>query len=866
MSAKKTFYNQLILLFGQSNNSFTVQDCVDFTKMKRTLVNHYLNRLCEDNLLVKTKSRPVRYSLAKETSMEIDMQDLSHTTETINSVFNSFIGAQGSLFTVIESCIAAICYPDGGLPLLISGESGVGKSFLASLIHKYAQQENIISKDAPFIILNCADYANNPELLSATLFGYIRGAFTGAEKEKKGLLSQADGGFVFLDEVHRLSPENQEKLFMFMDRGTFNRLGDNEKSYQSNVRFIFATTEVVTDVLLPTLLRRIPFHLNLPDFALRPLNEKLALIQIFFQQEARKLNTDLRVCDKLLEQLIHFSERGNVGGLKNRIKVLSASAFTRYRKTQEYLYVGDGINHGATILIDRNDTTNLSRAINKIIQSRHKYKSMLEEFCLSGNVAIFRRKAEVLLIELNGGKNEKDLFEHWLWEKFSNATLQFSNVTGVILSLEIKKTLYYCIACSMYLAIEQEYSDVLLSVPDESSKAILLSNELIFILKNHIPDIKESYLPVLFNAVLSTLSFEKNIVQGVIICHGISTAASIAATTNNLLSGYYFKSFDMSQNVSTEAIINKLVKFVENFRWNTGLVILVDMGSLQEIYKEVKLRLNGDLLVVNNVSTGMALDIGGKLQAGLPVRDIAQQVTNSYKVEARYYHGMLTGNKIIISCISGEGISKKLKEIFIKYMNNDVIEIITMEYDDLKWKLANAGDALNGTKLIITTTDLDCGYIPQINVQKLLREKKEILSKRFFSGILDECTLQILLDEIVKFYTIEGVSTRLSFLNPNIIIDEVDEVIKAYESQFSIHFESYPRMNLFMHIALMVERLMLGNGATRRDEQPLTNSQKLFVDLQHGIFDKILSKYHIELTLTESLMIYEIMESWLKKD
>lgn len=866
MSAKNALYNKLFDLFGAGSDTFTVQDCVEFTCLKRTLINHYLNRLCEDGLLVKTKSRPVRYAFSSEPLHNISqLNEVILSPESV-SAFDEFIGARGSLSEVIENCKAAVCYPEGGLPVLITGESGVGKSFLASLIHRYAQDEGIISDDAPFTVLNCADYANNPELLSATLFGHARGAFTGADKDKRGLLELADGGFVFLDEVHRLSPENQEKLFMLMDKGTFNRLGENGKTYQTEVRFIFATTERVTDVILPTLLRRIPFHLTLTDFSLRPLDEKLSLIQSFFQQEARKLKTDLRVSNRLLEQLIHFSESGNIGGLKNKIKVLAASAFTRYRLTQETLYVGDEKDQGSSLLILSECSCAPPQSTHKFIQARHKYSSMLHDLCLSRNVAIFRRKAEVFLLELNGGESERDLLEHWVWDKFSVSFSFFCDITGLQTSQEMKTTLFYCLLCAIQAPVERELADMLSSVTVDSSKAVLLSSELIQILRDHHIDFDATYLPSLFNAVFSTFIVEKEVVQGVVICHGASTASSIASTANKLLSGYYFKAFDMPHKVSTQAIIDRLIEFIQKIKRDSGLIILVDMGSLQEIYKEIKLRLNGDLLVVNNVSTGMTLGIGSKIQGGLPVREIAQDVANNYKVEARYYHGILSGNKIIISCISGEGISKRLKEIFSRYISDEEVEIITMEYDELKWKVSHAAEALSGTKLIVTTTDLDCGYIPQINVQKLLREKKEILQRRFFAGIVNDASLQTMLDEIVKFYTIEGVSTRLSFLNPAVIIEEVDEVIHAYESQFGIHFESYPRMNLFMHIALMVERLMTGAGATRRDDHCLTRAQQDFVDLQQAFFEKILSKYCIKLTLTESLMIYEIMEPWLRKD
>ena len=78
-----------------------------------------------------------------------------------------------------------------------------------------------------FVQVNCSEYANNPELLTANLFGYKKGAFTGADSDNLGLLHFADGGVLFLDEVHCLNAECQEKLFLYMDQGIYHLVGDN---------------------------------------------------------------------------------------------------------------------------------------------------------------------------------------------------------------------------------------------------------------------------------------------------------------------------------------------------------------------------------------------------------------------------------------------------------------------------------------------------------------------------------------------------------------------------------------------------------------------------------------------------------------
>ncbi|MGL5415136.1 MAG: sigma 54-interacting transcriptional regulator [Clostridium sp.] len=128
----------------------------------------------------------------------------------------------------MEQCKAAAVYQKG-LPITLTGNSGVGKSYIAKIIHEYTIYKKCIAEDAPFITFNCADYANNRELLSANLFGYKKGAFTGADKESIGLIEAANNGYLFLDEVHRLSPEGQEKLFLFLDQGKFRRIGETNK-------------------------------------------------------------------------------------------------------------------------------------------------------------------------------------------------------------------------------------------------------------------------------------------------------------------------------------------------------------------------------------------------------------------------------------------------------------------------------------------------------------------------------------------------------------------------------------------------------------------------------------------------------------
>lgn len=97
----------------------------------------------------------------------------------------------------------------------------------AECMYHFAVDSKTLPENAPFVAFNCADYAQNPQLLFGHIFGVKKGAYTGAENDTPGLISEADGGVLFLDEIHRLPPEGQEMLFTFIDKGIYRPLGES---------------------------------------------------------------------------------------------------------------------------------------------------------------------------------------------------------------------------------------------------------------------------------------------------------------------------------------------------------------------------------------------------------------------------------------------------------------------------------------------------------------------------------------------------------------------------------------------------------------------------------------------------------------
>jgi transcriptional regulator with AAA-type ATPase domain/transcriptional regulatory protein LevR len=244
--------------------------------------------------------------------------------------FERLIGAQESLRSQVEQAKAAVLYPPAGLHTLLVGPTGVGKSVMAELMHAFGLFSGKLPAGAPFITLNCADYAANPQLLMAHLFGAAKGAYTGADRDREGLVEQADGGILFLDEVHRLPAEGQEMLFRLIDKGLYRRLGETGAERSARVMLISATTEKIDSALLRTFTRRIPMVIALPALAERTALERFRLTRRFLRAEAAKIGVDIIVPRESLRMLLEYECLGNIGQLRNDIQLACARLFLTY--------------------------------------------------------------------------------------------------------------------------------------------------------------------------------------------------------------------------------------------------------------------------------------------------------------------------------------------------------------------------------------------------------------------------------------------------------------------------------------------------------------------------------------------------------
>lgn len=220
--------------------------------------------------------------------------------------------AMSHVFNMIEKV------KDTNGTVLLIGESGVGKELVARAIHFGS-----VRAERPFIAINCG--ALPDELLESELFGYEKGAFTGAARRKQGLLEAANNGTVFLDEVSSISPMMQVKLLRFLQEKTIMRLGGNE-TIAVDVRVIAATNEDLRMAVDKGTFRKdLYYRLNVIPIEIPPLRERRddipLLVRHFMNKFAAKTNKTISgVAKEAMELLVSHSWEGNVRELENVIE------------------------------------------------------------------------------------------------------------------------------------------------------------------------------------------------------------------------------------------------------------------------------------------------------------------------------------------------------------------------------------------------------------------------------------------------------------------------------------------------------------------------------------------------------------------
>jgi len=807
-------YEELKKLLNE-NPSYTVRQTTSILNdrgfnVSMSFVHSIIKKQMEntDEPLSKVKSRNDVQTIPIKAQPDLNV-------EVKYDPFTKMIGASGSLKSQILLAKAAVLYPPIGLHTIIIGDSGVGKSFLAKLMYEYAVAEG--AKKDKFIVFNCADYAENVQLLYSHLFGHVKGAFTGANSDKEGLISLANDGIIFLDEIHRLPPEGQEMLFNVIDNGKYRKLGQSNSENDVKVMVIAATTENIESELLGTFRRRIPMVIELPPLKARPTNEKIEFIELIVTRESKRIGNYISMSHVAFSALKKYNPVYNFGLLESELKVAIAKA---------YLLFSIGENNEVEITLDMlsphirdvwfnssNDDSN-EFVTSKFVVSRNEL--MVSKDFSSTDIYQFINEKKDELEHRGYSMNEiNSLLQTFIVEKISyhvkdsdlirDKSIEMNNLVDTDLLEIINEFIIYAqqkipelifnsnlkIALGYHIAIAIEriknnqpiIHPSLEQVQEENKVFFDLALYLISKLENKfsisMPKDEAGYICMYLN--LSIKRDSKNNDIGLLIaCHG-KVASTMLEVAKYFIKDSNVYAIDMDLDVSPSKIYKIIKSKIKEMDCKNGILLLTDMGSLSEMWKNLRNELNVNIESISRVDTVMLMNAMYWRNFCLNSRELKNKIDFKHaNIQDEIKHN--EKQSIIIYCITGEGSSrhiayhlkKQIPELEEKYN----IEYMGLMYEDTISKIRNLS-MQNNIKILIGNVPINeldfqcylymsCSELTNIEgVEKLkmilgLTEKSELHSLFSMNHIyakMNFSSREEVLDFICDKFVVDGIVT-----------------------------------------------------------------------------------------------------------
>ncbi|MGV8980488.1 sigma 54-interacting transcriptional regulator [Clostridium sp.] len=864
---------ELLLKDIKSGRGFSAGVIAESLDMMRNNVSLELNNLLRADKIIKIKGRPVLFldreivekllgfklqpgPLEVESFNEFIADD--NTEEAEKNPFDSLIGYNTSLRTHIEQAKAAVLYPPNGLNTLIVGPTGVGKTLFANMMYKYAVYVKRLEEKSPFVLFNCADYYNNPQLLLSHMFGHIKGAFTGADSEKEGLVAKANGGILFLDEIHRLPPEGQEMIFYFIDTGTYGKLGETERNRKSTVRIIGATTEDPASSLLKTFVRRIPIVISLPNLEERPGKDKLDIVKFLLANEAHRVNKQIKVEGEAVKAIIGSASYGNIGQMKSNIQLVCANGFLNSINNKDFIEIDfkslpSDIKNGIFSLSSKKmeEEEDLAQYFdNQMIVMPQGFRVLIEEDSSEPTFNLYKIIEDKAAILKDEGADDEyikkfittDINIHLkcFYKKGKNIaqdrekilklvnedTLQFAEEVKVLVEVELNRKFSerFLYAFSLHISaflkrIESrrslKYTNIKNTINDKQQefKISLKIKDLIEKKYNIVvPDMEVIYLTLLISSVQEEQNNQR--VAVIVALHGSSTASSMVNVAKKLLGEGVVESVDMPLDVGPQRVLNDIIKKVNEIDMGRGVLLLVDMGSLTSFDTIITEKTGIRVKTVDMTSTPLVLEAVRKANMLDMDLDTLYDSLKDFKGYGTYSKDsrdlvQQKSKAIITICSTGEGTAKKLKELVNNIVINitrDEIIIIPIGVMNIKSELK---ELMNQYTILATVGIMDPKIdAPFISLEKLIGGDGE---KRIINIIQKNNIPTDIKEEniVVKELCEDSLTEFLTFLNPHKIISVLMNFTSVLEKDMDKDFSNSFKIKLMIHVGCALERMVI---------------------------------------------------------
>ena len=893
MSASETKY-ELLGYLDKATREIALSSAKNLTTAKiaqdnnvsRNLASQYLNELVREGLVVKVSSHPVLYFhkrglelylQAKLSSCEYPSMSalISEADMLPQNDFEKAVGHNRSRGPCIAQLKSAAEYPPNGLPILIVGEVGTGKALLARLTYEFLVNRGIVSRDAQFIRIDCTRYGDDEQAFREDMLGC---------NGKDGLIKRAAAGVIFFEEVATLTAA-QRDLFL----GFIGDAGRGVNRGRANTRIMLSTSYPAGDARVRQFARAIPVIVEVPAFEERTIDERTNLALHFLRAEGRRIAAEVSVSRGALRSLVSTDFDDNVNGLRSCIinccvgaysghdgdtlvvqsynlpgKVLGASVaqfdddqlVSCDRRTQDSETIPQAQGHYDEILdvwqAFAAGKTSFGELISEATKRERSYQDWLsfggvgvdtralayeqvltpifEEIGTTHDVDLSRKAIYLFSVSLVGQIWGGDCRPDWR-ESYEQDLKDFLSALSLHLRLTATVVEQICSATKAALGIE---SDLL-------ARVLLLLD---------------------INSTITASRMRDHV--GIILCHGYATASSIADAANRMLHTHIYDAIDMPYDQQVSDVTGSLRRLVERYAYCSSVVLLVDMGSLADACKALEGVTNADLYVVNNVSTGLALEIGASIKAHEAIEPQLARTVSACMPSFTVLKGTRGGEVVLFCSESGIGAAERIRNLFAESLPPEVAnKLVATDYQKLA-KEGTQSQAFQGhaVRAIVGTMDPGIEGIPFVAFENILYSG---MTDRFDAVLvrwIGEEGLTAFHSSVWKRLTLQNVIESLVILNPERLFAEVEFAVKLLQELDDHAIAPAATIGLYVHLCCLVERLVTKTPIDAyADEAAFERDHSDFITAFRRSFQDISRHYRVEVPTTEIAYVFDYITS-----
>ncbi|MEG0365188.1 MAG: PRD domain-containing protein [Coprobacillus sp.] len=863
---------------------FTAQSMSDEMHISRSLASQYLNELVKEKVVMKVNSRPV-YFLHRKKMEELyqtifqdeDFYDLEEVKQYVvnhsqgEGDYSKIIGSDKSLAGVIKQLRESFEYLPCGLPMILFGEKGTGKRTLSTTIFDNAARKGTISESTKLVKLEFSP-TNSDEILKK-VFGL---------NDKQGVVDIYNNiVFMFCGAQH-MSEEFQEKLCHFIELDKSSSV--HKTPYKNKIIRYMILSDINPRLFMnERLLKNIPVILNIPPLNEKSKEEKEELIIHLIKNEGKRMNKVLKISNAVLRALVNGDYENNTVGLQSAIRIMCASALRESAgKDEVIIHTYDLPEHllqTMPIVIDEDviyiDTTT--------------YKKSEEiDFILDYFDRIFKPFVKTTHFDeaLKESKHNFDLLTEYLSykqriapERIKGTEISLSHILDIVLKKRyMSLPSGFCCTLAKLIYINELYSSSIKkwrqdnrNIIDDvlSQMKMNLLNETMIVedmtrlmnanLEMETMDILSLMIMVYLHHYNEHISNRK--IFGMIVCHGYSTATSIADAVNSLLENYVFDAVDMPLDITVDEIKEILVEKLNRMNNNADVIVMVDMGSLEQLGNSLSSAINCNVGVINNVSTRLALNVGNCILNDKDIQTTLQTVSAAsmanYTIIDRKKNDV-----ILFTSESGIHMAQRMRELF---ENSFPCQIpVDLEVCDYHQLVANGRHHEVFThKNVLFITGTASPHIENevfIALEEIISGNNIDLIMNRLSKYLSVDELNQLLDDLRKNFTLQNVVGYLTILNPKVLLDNVSLAIESLQDHLHKRFGGRTLIGIYIHVCCLIERLVTKSAITEfADLEGFESENQEFIQDVHNAFSTLSKRYNITIPTSEIAYLHEFI-------